>query len=346
MTRSSKACGPLYQWVESQIKYSSIYKSIQPLRDEVEKLEEESAVAYEKKERLESEVAQLESSIANYKSEYANLIRDVESLKREMEIVTTKVERAESLMKSLGQESSRWSKSSEGFQTILRNLVGDGLQMAAFLTYSGFFTFNTRRLLLQQWRNTLDLLDIEFREDLSIVESLSKASDRLAWQSQGLPSDSLSLENGVIIDRCDRFPLLIDPTGNAIDVSIASIFIRSFFMKRDPFSSHLCAQFIMNKFRDNKIQKTSFLDNAFMKTLAGAVRFGTTLLVENVEKLDPVLNPVLNKEIQRTGGRNLVRIGTEEVDYSPKFNIILSTKNPAVKLTPDICSRVTLVNFT
>jgi len=105
-------------------------------------------------------------------------------------------------------------------------------------------------------------------------------------------------------------------------------------------------QFVMSKYKDQKIQKTSFLDKAFMKTLAGAVRFGTTLLVENVEKLDPVLNPILNKEIQRTGGRSLVRIGTEDVDYSPKFNIILTTKNPAVKLTPDICSRVTLINFT
>lgn len=319
--RSSKACGPLYQWAESQIKYSSIYNSIQPLREEVEQLEKEAAVANEQKEQLESEVAQLESSIANYKAEYATLIRDVEALKREMEIVTTKVSRAESLMKSLGQESSRWSKSSEGFQNILRNLVGDGLQMAAFLTYSGFFTFNTRRLLLQQWRDTLDCLGIEFRDDLSMVESLSKASDRLTWQSQSLPSDSLSLENGVILHSCVRFPFIIDPSGHAID-------------------------FIMNKYQGEKIQKTSFLDKAFMKTLAGAVRFGTTLLVENVEKLDPVLNPILNKEIQRTGGRCLVRIGTEDVDYSPKFKIVLTTKNPSVKLTPDICSRVTLVNFT
>ena len=54
----------------------------------------------------------------------------------------------------------------------------------------------------------------------------------------------------------------------------------------------------------------------------------------------------MNKELQRTGGRTLVRIGSEDVDYSPKFKIILSTKNPAVQLTPDICSRVTLVNFT
>ena len=34
----------------------------------------------------------------------------------------------------------------------------------------------------------------------------------------------------------------------------------------------------MNKYKDQKIQKTSFLDKAFMKTLAGAVRFGTTLV--------------------------------------------------------------------
>ena len=55
------------------------------------------------------------------------------------------------------------------------------------------------------------------------------------------------------------------------------------------------SQFVMNKYRDQKIQKTSFLDKAFMKTLAGAVRFGTTLLVENVEKLDPVLNPIVSR---------------------------------------------------
>ena len=238
-----------------------------------------------------------------------------------MIIVTTKVDRAESLIKSLSHESERWSKSSEGFQLILQSIVGDGLLMASFLTYSGFFDFKARLSLMKKWRVALDTLGIEYRDGLSMVETLSKASDRLLWQAQGLPSDSLSLENGVILDHCVRFPLIIDPAGQALE-------------------------FVMNKYNEQKIQKTSFLDNSFMKTLAGAIRFGTTLLVENVEVIDPVLNPILNKEIQRTGGRSLVRIGTEDVDYSPKFNIILTTKNPAAKLTPDLCSRVTLVNFT
>ena len=174
---------------------------------------------------------------------------------------------------------------------------------------------------MTKWKDALESLDIEFREDLGIVESLSTASQRLQWQSEGLPGDHLSLENGVILDHGTRFPLVIDPSGQAIS-------------------------FLLNKHKEEKIQTTSFLDKAFTKTLAGAVRFGTTLLVENVETIDPILNPILNKELQRTGGRTLVRIGSEEVDYSPKFRIILSTKNPAVQLTPDLCSRVTLVNFT
>uniref|UniRef100_A0A7S1Y8A3 AAA+ ATPase domain-containing protein n=1 Tax=Grammatophora oceanica TaxID=210454 RepID=A0A7S1Y8A3_9STRA len=319
VTRSSRACGPLYSWAESQIKYSTVYNRIQPLREEVEQLEKQASAVTEEKERIEAEVDELEKSITQYKTDYANLIRDVETLKTEMKVVSVKVDRAQSLLQSLGQESERWSKSSESFQTLLRSLVGDGLILAAFLTYSGFFDFKTRLSLVSTWKKSLDSLGIEYREDLAILECLSTASQRLTWQSGGLPGDSLSLENGIILDQCERFPFVIDPSGKAMD-------------------------FLMSKY--DKIQKTSFLDKAFMKTLIGAVRFGTTLLVENVESVDPVLNPVLNREIQRTGGRSLVRIGTEDVDYSPKFHVIMSTKNPAVQLTPDLCSRVTLVNFT
>jgi len=319
--RSSKACGPLYKWAESQIKYSTIFNNIQPLREEVARLESEATSVREEKVLLEDEVKTLEQSITQYKTDYATLIRDVEALKSEMTAVTTKIERAESLLTSLGQESVRWAKTSETFDTIMKSLVGDGLLMAAFLTYAGFFDFKTRLSMMAQWKASLEDLGIEYRDDLGIVETLSTGAQRLSWQAEGLPADQLSTENGVILDHAIRFPLVIDPSGQAI-------------------------AFLMSHHRGGKIQTTSFLDKAFTKTLAGAVRFGTTLLVENVESIDPILNPILNKELQRTGGRTLVRIGTEEVDYSPKFNIILSTKNPAVQLTPDLCSRVTLVNFT
>jgi dynein heavy chain 1, cytosolic len=140
VTRSSKACGPLYKWAESMVKYSTIYNNIQPLRDEVEQLESEATVIKDEKEQIEAEVVQLETSIATYKVDYASLIRDVEALKAEMTTVTTKIDRAESLLTSLSRESERWTKTSETFQMIMKNLVGDGLLMAAFLTCTCFST--------------------------------------------------------------------------------------------------------------------------------------------------------------------------------------------------------------
>lgn len=67
---------------------------------------------------------------------------------------------------------------------------------------------------------------------------------------------------------------------------------------------------------------------------------------QDVETVDPVLNPLLNRELQRTGGRTLIRLGSEDIDFSPDFLLLLVTRNPGARFAPDLCSRVTIVNFT
>merc|ERR1711892_186227 len=68
--------------------------------------------------------------------------------------------------------------------------------------------------------------------------------------------------------------------------------------------------------------------------------------VQDVENYDPILNPVLNRELRKTGGRVLITLGDQDIDLSPTFTIFLSTRDPTVEFPPDICSRVTFVNFT
>ncbi|KAJ1839310.1 dynein heavy chain, partial [Coemansia sp. RSA 486] len=91
---------------------------------------------------------------------------------------------------------------------------------------------------------------------------------------------------------------------------------------------------------------TSFLDAAFLKHLESALRFGNAILITDVEHLDPILNPVLNRELRRTGGRVLIRLGSQDIDFSPAFRMFLTTSDASATFAPDLSSRVTFVNFT
>jgi dynein heavy chain 1 len=319
--RASKACGPLYNWASSQILYATVLRKIKPLREEVEALQAQSAALTVQQQEAVTQVAELEAAIKLYKSEYAAAIRDTETIRTEMDVVTKRVARAQALLQSLEQEQERWTATSVSFDEQMSTLIGDNLLAAGFLTYAGAFDYKVRRSLLLEWTDALDLLGIPYRPELDFISYLSRPADQVAWRGFGLPSDDLASQNAILLERFNRYPLVIDPSGQA-------------------------TAFIMAKYAAQKMVQTSFLDAAFMKTLASAIRFGTPLLVQDVESLDPVLNPVLNREVQKTGGRTLIRLGTEDIDFSPRFMIILLTRNPQTRFAPDLCSRVTLVNFT
>ncbi len=56
-------------------------------------------------------------------------------------------------------------------------------------------------------------VDIKYKRDVSFVEYLSTASERLNWKACMLPSDELCSENAIIMSRFNRYPLVIDPSG-------------------------------------------------------------------------------------------------------------------------------------
>ena len=88
------------------------------------------------------------------------------------------------------------------------------------------------------------------------------------------------------------------------------------------------------------------MDTSFIKNLESSIRFGNPLIIQDAESLDPIVNTILNKEIRRTGGRSLIRLGTQDIDFSPSFSMFLTTRDPSAVFPPDVCSRVTFANFT
>ena len=95
------------------------------------------------------------------------------------------------------------------------------------------------------------------------------------WASDGLPSDELSVQNGILTTRASRFPLCIDPQMQAV----------TWIKKRE------------GQKLDGKMK--TFNDADFLKQLELAVQYGLPFLFENLDEyIDPVIDPVLEKNIK------------------------------------------------
>ena len=287
INKASKACGPLVKWASAQLNYSDMLKRVDPLRQELKALMDEAKKNEQESQEMDQIIQELETKIEEYKREYADLIGQAESIKNEMKSVESKVSRSEGLLANLGSEQSRWQETSTGFRSQMSTLPGDCLLASAFVAYAGYFDQEMRSSLFSAWQERLGEAEIEFRKSLAQSEYLSTVDKRMEWQNNQLPVDELCIENAIMLERYNRYPLIVDPSGQATG-------------------------FILKQYADKKIVSTSFLDDAFRKQLESCLRFGNPILVNDAESYDPILNPVLNREVRRSGGRVLITIGDQE----------------------------------
>lgn len=160
VNRASMACGPMVKWAIAQVSFYSHYKYVQtipinktfpwqieyadmlkrvePLRDELQSLEDQAEVNMKHAKDTKDLVTQLEQSIAAYKEEYAQLISQAQAIKTDLENVQAKVDRSIALLKSLNIERERWESTSETFRSQMSTIIGDVLLSAAFIAYGKY----------------------------------------------------------------------------------------------------------------------------------------------------------------------------------------------------------------
>ena len=82
---------------------------------------------------------------------------------------------------------------------------------SAYITYLGGANESIRDKTLQEWLSLFRLNEFSFRAFLSTESQL------LTWKKEGLPADTLSMENAIMIINANRTPLIIDPAASATE---------------------------------------------------------------------------------------------------------------------------------
>lgn len=67
------------------------------------------------------------------------------------------------------------------------------------------------------------------------------------------------------------------------------------------------------------VDTTSGADERFQTTLELAVRFGKTLIISEVDRVEPILYPLLRGDLMTAGPKRTVQIGEKQVDWQDSF---------------------------
>ncbi|XP_015429803.1 PREDICTED: dynein heavy chain 6, axonemal, partial [Dufourea novaeangliae] len=322
VARQSKACKSMCIWVRAMDGYAKIYRVVEPKRQRLHQAEAELRAIEELLALKQGQLAALEKKIQQLQTQYDTALKNLKTLETKMMLAEARLNRSGRLTSALVDERIRWEKMTHEFDNQIVNLTGDTMVAAGALAYLGAFTNEYREELVQIWLNSCKNYDIKTTENYSLISILADPYEIRLWNTYGLPRDKVSTENAIFVTQSNRWPLMIDPQEQA-------------------------NRWIRNMEQDNNLKICKLTDTNFTRILETSIRLGTPVLLQEIgETLDPSLEPVLLKQIFMLGGRMLIRFGDTDVDYDKNFRLYITTKIANPHYLPEVCIKVTIVNFT
>uniref|UniRef100_A0A8C3J4X5 Dynein axonemal heavy chain 17 n=1 Tax=Calidris pygmaea TaxID=425635 RepID=A0A8C3J4X5_9CHAR len=320
MTKST-AAGGLCSWCLNIVRFYEVFCEVEPKRLALEEANAELAEAQEKLSRIKNKIADLNANLAALTAEFEKATAEKIKCQQEADATNRVITLANRLIGGLASENVRWAESVEMLKEQEKTVCGDVLLVSAFVSYVGYFTKKYRvELLEKHWIPFFEGLavPIPITPGLDPLSLLTDAADVATWSNQGLPSDRMSTENATILCNTERWPLIVDAQLQGI-------------------------KWIKNKYGE-ELQTIRLGQRNYLDTIERAVSEGQPLLIEDIgETLEPVLDHLLGRNTTKKG--RYIKIGDKEVEYHPRFRLILHTKyfNPHYK--PEVQAQCTLINF-
>ncbi|XP_070429815.1 dynein axonemal heavy chain 6 isoform X4 [Equus przewalskii] len=318
----SKACKSMCMWVRAMDLYSRVVKEVEPKRQKLRAAQAELDITMATLKEKQALLKNVEGQIQALQDEYDKGVNEKESLAKTMALTKARLVRAGKLTAALGDEQVRWEESIQKSHEEIGNIVGNVFIAAACVAYYGAFTAQYRQSLIECWIQDCQSLEIPIDPAFSLINILGDPYEIRQWNTDGLPRDMISTENGILVTQGRRWPLMIDPQDQA-------------------------NRWIRNKESKSGLKIIKLTDSNFLRTLENSIRLGLPVLLEELrETLDPALEPILLKQTFISGGRLLIRLGDSDIDYDKNFRFYMTTKLPNPHYLPEVCIKVTIINFT
>lgn len=107
---------------------------------------------------------------------------------------------------------------------------------------------------------------------------------------------------------------------------------------------------IKNKYAevfDPKQNLTTLTNKRFVNTLKMTMEEGHCLLVDNIQnEVDPVLDPVLEKQYVIKGKTKLISVQEQEMVFHDDFEMFLFTRIPNPSFSPELSAKTLIIDFT
>jgi len=306
--------------------YMQAVKEVIPKQIKVEKKLNELAEA---RRALKIQMDKLDE-VRKTKEALEESVNEVRKKKEEQEEIAEKmkkqVEQATNLIESLSGEKSRWTEDSKKFEENKIQLLGNAAICSAFIAYGGPFNFEFRQLLIKDYfKAEIDKRSLPYTRDLNLENFLVDESTKGEWAMNKLPSDTISLQNGILVTSSSRFPLLVDPQNQA------KTWLLTTFPEMETNKLIFSQKYIAAKF--------DYLDPILAN--------GEQIIIEGIEnEVESKLEPILEKQILPSNSKiKKLMVGDKTKDYNENFKMYLLCKLINPHFSPELAAKTTIIDF-
>ncbi|XP_050311595.1 dynein axonemal heavy chain 8 [Anthonomus grandis grandis] len=319
------ACGNvagLIAWTIAMASFFDVNREVLPLKANLAIQQAKLTRAQEELQAAMELLAEKEAEVKACQDLYDEAMAKKQEIFEAAMKVKNKMDAATALIDGLAGERIRWTDQLAQFKAETERLIGDVVLLTGFLGYTGPFNQEFRNFMQHSWLDALTRRKIPVTTSLNIIDSLTDIATIGEWNLQGLPTDELSIQNGIIVTTATRYPLLIDPQSQG-------------------------KAWVKNKEKTNHLIVTSLNNKYFRNHIEDAVSLGYPMIIEDIsEELDPVLDNVMEKNHIKIGTTFKVKVGDKEVDVNDNFRLYITTKLANPMYTPEIFARASIIDFT